>query len=456
MHQENPTTKFLLLLFQRLSKRNITYCILRNYENLPDKVGNDIDIWIKDGEQGRCQECLFETAKENNWELVKYSSRPSLKGEGDYFYANNENDLTIIHLDCWTYLYWRGLSYIDEDSIPSNLTLHKNGFWKPAEGIEASILLLKDLLYHKNIPDKYRKRIHDFTTQDAENFVHAIQKPFGKMVSNSIVDAIKNTNWEALEKDAKPLRRLLIKRGILKNPLSQIKKWIIYLYSYLKKYLFPCNGVFLVLIGPDGSGKSTTANNLLNVEIRKLFQKKQYFHGHFSFLPELKQIFSFVKQDNRINVPNIAYEVPHNEIKPFGVFRAIIYPLYYGIDYFLGHFVIWIEKARGGLVLFDRYFYDYFIQKPYENCPRWLLLLIAKIIPTPDILIFLKNDPETIHDRKPELTGEEIVRQSKICDEIVKRSKNGFVIETSLSPDEVVRQIQGIIVDKIRQKAKRV
>ena len=56
-----------------------------------------------------------------------------------------------------------------------------------------------------------------------------------------------------------------------------------------------------------------------------------------------------------------------------------------------------------------------------------------------------------IYKRKPELSIEEIERQSRICQEIVGRYKNSFLIETSISPDEVVEKIQRIIINRFKK-----
>jgi thymidylate kinase len=426
---------------------------LRNYEELPGKVGNDLDIWVAEDQQQQFQGIVKKISEELGWKFVAFLPRPSFKGEGDYFFLRDNKDLNIIHLDCWTKLTWRGIEYVDSSEFYKNLLYHERGFYSPKKGLEAAIMLIKNLVYHRKVQEKYKDQIAAYANDDPKSFFDVLKSPLGIENATYLLNAARDKQWESLENKSPSFRMSLLKRLIARNPLSQIKAWIFYSFWQFHKFILPGYGIFVILIGPDGSGKSTTSNHLINGEIKKLFQKKSYFHGHFSYLPELKKI-ALIFSDSRKKL-TVESQVPDLQLKPFGVFRAMLYPLYYGIDYFLGHFFIWKEKARGGLIVFDRYFYDYMLQKPYENCPRWLINIVAKIIPKPDILIYLKNNPETIYIRKPELPVEEIARQSKICDEIIKRSRNGFVIETSLSQDEVVKRIQRIIVDKIKQKAKR-
>ncbi len=209
--------------------------------------------------------------------------------------------------------------------------------------------------------------------------------------------------------------------------------------------------LILCFIGPDGAGKTTIANMLLKSEIaNKLFYRKYYFHTNFPILPPLRKVVKFFgilkgKESNNENVIK-------KDIKPLPWWRAIIYPIYYGINYFLGRFWLWLKKTNGGsIIIFDRYFYEYYINRQFDRCPRVLLSVIEKIIPKPDILIFLKNTPQTIYERKKELLIEEIERQLVECEKIVRKYKNSYIIETTQSPELILDEIKKIIIEKIRE-----
>lgn len=473
----NQTALFLSNLFARLNEEKITYCVLRNYETLPERVGNDVDIWVKESD---C-EGFYEIVKNLSVALdytLDYTPRLTLLGEGDYFLIKNNKALCIVHIDCWTYIHWKGIPYIKQSTLENSLQWYKKGFYVLDSGIAAGIMLLKELLQHGKVKEKYKDTIKEIANDNSELFLASFSNYFGDKYSTILHKMAKDGRWEDLEQKTIKLRTVLFVRSFL-HPFSQGKWWLRYLRAQFRRFFLNPRGLFIVLIGPDGSGKSTTANNLINSEIKRLFQKKLYFHGHFHFLPELKKIAAFLKRNrkkiNRNNqslegnsktISNAWIATPsarndggrtsgesHNEHQePLGFFRSMIYPIYYGFNYFLGHFFLWKEKARGGLIVFDRYFYDYMIQNLYAKCPRWLLNLIAKIIPKPDILIYLKNDPEVVYSRKPELSIEEIKGQSKICEQITNRFNNSFVVETSLSPDKVVGRIQGIIINRIRER----
>jgi thymidylate kinase len=448
--EDNKTAVFLSNLFARLNEKKITYCVLRNYETLPERVGNDVDIWVKEEHRERLYSVIEELAYTLDYTL-DYTPRLTLKGEGDYFLVKRNNPISVIHIDCWTYIHWKGIPYISQSLIENNLQWYKRGFYVLHPEIAAAIMLLKELLQHGKVKEKYKDAIKEIANNEGDLFVTSYRDFLGDKYSTVIKEMTKSGRWEDLEKKTLKLRMVLFVRSFM-HPFSQLKWWLRYFHAQFRRFFVNPRGIFIVLIGPDGSGKSTTAHNLIDSEIKKLFQKRLYFHGHFPFLPELKKIVVFFKC-KKIEVQKSENSSDFSS-KQLGMLRSMIYPFYYGFNYFLGHFLIWKEKARGDLILFDRYFYDYMIQTLYAKCPRWLLYLIAKIIPKPDILIFLKNDPEVIYARKPELKISEIEKQLKICDYITSRFENGFAIKTSVTPDEIVEKIQKIIIKRIKDRKK--
>ncbi len=443
---ENQTCEFISHFLAKLGEDKIKYCILKNYDSLPEKVGNDIDMWVEDGGQEQFQRRLLETGRCLGWDLIEYS--PRLKY--DYFFVkNNDGQPEIIHIDCWSSVNWRGINYLDDRAFSETLLLHKKGFYIPSPGLESSILLLKDLIYQKKILEKYRKRIFCLFNKEPEVFSKYIEASFTKRAAKFVLEKVKNKKWQELEGQTNFLRWALFRKVLFKRHLFYLRDTVMFIWGRMKKYFFPKTGVLLVLLGPDGSGKSTIAEHILRSEIiRKLFMKKMYFHRQFDFLPPLRKYFSLFTK-SKANHPPAPLQT-----KTFGMFRAMVYPLYYGISYFLGHPLVWKQKACAGLMIFDRYFYDYLMQRELMKCPKWLIFWIAKLIPKPDILIYLRTQPEIIYDRKQELTMDEIQRQNEVCEKFTADFPGGFSIEASCTVEKIINQIEWLIVEKIKEKQK--
>ena len=442
--------EFVSSLFAEFNKQKIRYCVLRNYDDLPGAVGNDIDMWVRTTQALDFRGILFSVAKELNWELIRYLPWVNYKG-GRYFFIKQNERHVVVHIDVFNYLSWKGLSYIDESVIAGRLLLHPNGFFIPSPGVEASILLLKTLFFEGKVLEKYRQRIIDFSNKDPKTFVESVSKPFGKRIAEDVLSMAKDGRWSELEHARHSLQWWLVIRAVANNPLFQARQTALYFYSRLRERLSAKCGFFLVLIGPDGSGKTTTAEMLLGSEaIKKLFPNRTYLYRNFSFLPELKTIASVFGIKPRQKGED--FRNRGSAAVPFGILRSMIYPIYYGFEYFLGRF--WLRKEKGQhcrMIVFDRYFYEYFLQKQFMKCPRWFLSLISRLIAQPDALVFLQNEPEVVYARKQELSVEEIVQYSQICARIVRHYPHGFIVHTT-SKEDTLKKMQEILINELQCK----
>lgn len=439
---------FLSRFFIRLNESGIKYCVLKNYDQLPLYTSNDVDMWIQDGFQAQFRDILLSVGQDDGWEMIVHIPRLKYKGEGNYFFVN-EDMSEIVHIDLWSYLNRRGVRYLNDVIFKDNLSLHENGFYTLSPGLEASILLLKDLIFQGKVLEKYREKITSLVHKDPIVFSKSVKATFNGSISSFLIDAVTDARWNELEKSYLRLRRDLFKKILFECPLSYCLDTWSYLVDRSKKYLFPKTGIFLVLLGPDGSGKSTIAENLMNSEvIKKLFIKKSYFHSRFQFLPPLRKYLPFSKKTQIVQKPE------NYQNRTYGALRAMVYPIYYGMSYFLGHPLLWKEKACAGLVIFDRYFYDFLIQREVMRCPKWIIHWISKLIPKPNIIIFLQTKPEVVYKRKQELTIEEIERQNKLCKEFTVSFPGAVSVDASSSVEEIVDQVKKIIIEKIKEKQK--
>jgi energy-coupling factor transporter ATP-binding protein EcfA2 len=234
-----------------------------------------------------------------------------------------------------------------------------------------------------------------------------------------------------------------VTRALRRRPLNQITDWLRFLWGHFSDRVLYPSGLFVCLIGPDGSGKTTISRGLEG-ELGELFSQVRYHHGHWGLLPELK---TYAKGLTRLLGRGKVQRDPDSEASDdepaptFGLGRALMYVMYYSLEYFLGHWLILWAKGQDELVLFDRYFYDYAIQSSYDRVPRWLLRLIEATIPRPDVLIWLRNDPAVIHSRKQELTIPQIRRQATACEEIVGRHGKAGVAWTDGNPRSTLRSV---------------
>lgn len=189
------------------------------------------------------------------------------------------------------------------------------------------------------------------------------------------------------------------------------------------------NGLFCVVLGPDGVGKSTTIERLQR-ELQNLFgpcRKQRWRPG----------VIRKVK-------PDTTNRMPHAKVLRGRIASALAL-LGFALDFCVGY-EFWARSAmaRSETILFDRYFHDILIDpRRYRYAgPMWLPRLIAKIVPPHDALfIILDADDEVILSRKQELPATELRRQRMAYASFGARTRNSMVIRTEGSVDEIVSEI---------------
>ena len=161
-------------------------------------------------------------------------------------------------------------------------------------------------------------------------------------LSDSDSQSLLNPKTQRLLRQSLRKSRLFIRSLFLKNikTLGITKTFVsinAYIFSFIKDYLKK-RSFFIVLIGPDGSGKTTIANELIDeIKAKKsCFTSARYLHGRFGILPSLS---SFFGRKGR-NVHEMKFDVEENKaIKPHSKLRISIYMMYYYFDYLFGQMV---------------------------------------------------------------------------------------------------------------------
>lgn len=441
----NKHAEFFTRLFQEFNDKRITYCVLKNYDSLPDTSTRDVDIWVDKKEQKRALKILFTVADSLEWKLIKTSIRMGYYKGGDYYFFNKNSNPNVIVIDISPFLHWKGISYLDEDIFKENIIIHEKGFNVPRPGIEAGALIFRGAMMGE-IKEKDKSKIIECIEKDSKTFLKVLKKPFGKKIAINLLNKIREEKWGDIENDINHLHFIIFKRAIIHRPLHQIKQWIFYYYERIKDHLFPKGSFFIAFIGPDGSGKTTTANALIEKEsIKRLFCMRKYIYRRL-YITWFKRLTSIIKKRNLLNVD--ASKNDYGEIIPLSPSKAILYIIYLAIEFFLGQYYIRRLRSNSALIVFDRYFYDYLVFKDFENCPRWLSLMLIKIVPKPDAVIYLKNEAEVIYNRKCEYPLNEIKRQIEVYKSIKKLIPNLIEIETKESIEAVLCNIEKLILTR--------
>tara|TARA_B110000902_G_scaffold242890_1_gene294644 strand:+ start:797 stop:1456 length:660 start_codon:yes stop_codon:yes gene_type:complete len=193
-------------------------------------------------------------------------------------------------------------------------------------------------------------------------------------------------------------------------------------------------------LGTDGSGKSTIISHITPV-LNNVYPDTVYYeHLRPNLFPSIARLLG-KKDEFNDPVTN-----PHSK-NPSGTFGSLFRWSYYLLDYTIGYGLkVFPKKIFTSCVwIFDRYYYDYRLDKRRTrvDLPDWVLKFGQWIIPEPDIIFCLGADPEIIFARKPELPLEEVQRQVEKLKLFSIDKKKAIWIDTS---DSIEKSVEDVIL----------
>ena len=446
---------FILRLLRQFEDVGIRYCVLRSYEQLPDEHGNDLDILVAEKDLPMARSGVMDVSRDLGWHKVAEVRRFGYNGL--YFCSPDRAERWLL-VDLFTETHWRGLSYTSKEKILEERVRFKD-FHVAGPGAEAALLVVKELLPWGKVKSKNmaRDRIQYCAVKDEHGFLECLRPAFGKRTGTLLLRASKVGDWDSIESRVNRLRRALLIRSLTRHPLRQPLAWIEFLYGHIVHRIRKPLGFFIVVLGPDGCGKTTIAKHVGQAWQQTVPPGKEpeYIHGDFNNLPRLRGIRRlWAKMRGRPLPPEPDYTKKHAgaEVVPHSLLKSLLYLGYYFWGYVLGHAKVQRIKAQDRILIADRYFYDYFFQRGNMRLPHWLLRFLTWFIPKPDLTVVLNADTEAIYARKQELTVEEIDRQQAVIRRICRWLPNVIEVRTDQDIESTVAEVKVAMTDRLLSK----
>ncbi len=191
-------------------------------------------------------------------------------------------------------------------------------------------------------------------------------------------------------------------------------------------------GFHIVMLGPDGAGKSSVVD-MLEATMTGPFRQVMVL----GFAPPLYKLWR--RGPANTSAPHAA--------KPRSYAVSMLRGFFWLAYNLLGHITLRIAKARDTLIVNDRHFIDILVDPVrYRYAgPRWLLHLIRAVMPKPDATVLLYGPPEVLQARKKELSIEETTRQCADYLALVKSQSGGRIVDAAQPFDGVMRDVLNII-----------
>jgi len=449
MKDESSIKIFLTELFGLYNKNNINYCILRNYETLPDYMrSSDLDILISRKDRKTNKKIIFDVCNKHN--LVIYYYYNDERFEQFYLYQRL-NDL-FLKMDFFFESELYGVKLIEGKEILKTKKPYKN-FYIADDSYRFLDKWLYVYLLNARLPEKYHQEFRQIVLREKETISRVLNGILGKEERKNILNTISKNGFNGLPRVNRMKRLVTLIQCAAKDPLFHLWHIPSFFYYRLKYFLFP-QGEFISLSGPDGSGKTTILELALK-DLNRAFRmsKNNLFHFRPSLFPRIAEIGTKTRVIASIDEN---YQNPHRA-KTSNFLGSLFRLIYYSADYMLGYFIkVRPKLVRRELVIFDRYFYDMIAdpERSRISLPFWLLKLFSYFIPSPKSPFFIHTETEKIIERKGELTKEKANMLNKRYIKLTRCNKFMIVVNNDEVPEKAAREIVETIIKRRTERIK--
>lgn len=249
-----------------------------------------------------------------------------------------------------------------------------------------------------------------------------------------LAQAAADNRWEPVREALPRLRRALHRSAprTFRAVLGEIRR--------RAARLWKPTGLVVVVLGPDGCGKSSVIERML-ADLNPVFRRTGYFHLR-------PRVFSAGR-----TVPRMITS-PH-ALPPRGAVASLAKLVYFWLDYVAGYLLrVWPLAVCSTFVAFDRYFHDLLVDpKRYRyGGPMALARWIGRCVPAPDLWILLDAPAVVLQARKGEVAEDESARQRRLYLKLVNRRWNAVVVDASRDLDAVAADAEEAVLRFLEQR----
>jgi thymidylate kinase len=437
-HQANPPTalaadigqsglaRILSGVFETLDRAAIPYCVLHGYESYPQRIKSDVDCVISaEFRPGQLLALLHTNSTRVGAEVVRSRGyHLVLAGK------NSDGSPCFLVLDL-SELDDR-LFYAVSEVLESRRRYHQ--FWIPAANLEFGYYLVKKIT-KGGLDNEQARRLSILYRQDAAGCERQVARFWGARSTALILSAAGSGDWEPVRRRLRELRAELSWRATRRSPGRVVGKKFYGFASRIRRCWRPDGGLNVVFLGPDGAGKSSVIQ-AVGPMLAGAFSRT----ACYSFPPALL--------GRLLRGADPPYILPHALPPRSFLTSAVRAVLYWFAYYTFGYVTVRLALARNTLILHDRHLVDTLVDsRRYRyGGPLWLLRLLWRLVPKPDLIILLDAPPGVLQARKQEVPFEESARQREAYLSLVGTMKNGHIVDAARPLEQVVGDVNEIIL----------
>jgi thymidylate kinase len=444
-NHEHPLRSIL----QSLERAGVPYCLLGRHDDAPWDGRSDVDLVVP-GEllPDRLGEILRTVAARHGASIVQAVDHDSAwsfvlagwDGSARYF----------IRLDAWPAPDVRGLRFHRGAELLADRRRHR-GVFLPAPALEFGCSLTRRLA-KGDLTETHTEALAELYASDPAGCEREVLRFWRAPAARTIVAGARAGAWDEVRRRTGELGAALRRGAVLHAPLGTARRAVARHVARARHFLGPRVGFHVVLLGPDGVGKSTLMEGL-----RRELAGASSGVSLQTVPPSLRQLRDGTYRVRAMNHSQGSSTRPHalpDHSLALSLLKLGYWLLYYLVFY---QFTVRPALARGRLVLHHRYLVDALVDpRRYRYAgPGWILRLMWRVTPKPDLVIVLDAPPEVIRARKRELPLEEIRRQRAAYRALVDTLPNGRLLDAARPIDRTLAEATEIALRSMAERTAR-
>jgi thymidylate kinase len=315
-------------------------------------------------------------------------------------------------------------------------------FWVPAPDIEFAAYLVRVIDSDKLTDGRAQRLVRAFR-QNPEAAKLRLTPIFDGEDAQTLLAAALSENWEPVRKRISEIAKRLRRRSLLRHRLAAA---VFQLRMLMKKAcrLARPPGVSVVLLGPDGAGKSSVISALPG-RLAPVLPS----HVCWGFVPGLKSLFARSNEAKQTDTPHL--------LKPRSAPVAALRVCYWFVFNIVSRFMLRSAVAHSRLVMYDRHFIDLLVdQRRYRYAgPHWIIRMLCRLAPTPDLVILLDAPAGILQSRKQEVPFEVTVEQCAAYRKLIRKMARGKIVDAGQPFETVVNDVASMVLDLLRRRLDR-
>lgn len=415
----------------------ISCLALRGYERLPQQVGNDLDVLVAQDDCRKIERLLLGVTSEHDLRRFMRVERSAGYLVSHRFYDRISS--WNLAVDIWTGLTWKGIPFLATEAVLARRT-RADLIDIPRPAHEAAASLFGKALHGSWVQEDRRERIRELVQSDEAEFRRVGELAFGARRTEALLERVRRLELAPDSDETRRLRVALVARAGSRRPLSVVTGLVRELPRMFERARRP-TGVFIVLLGPDGSGKSSIGGPLTD-RLTDRLGSDGALHFHW------KPFRAFAPRD-----PG-PVSSPHARPVRSGI-ASRAYLLLHWFEFLLGSWLtIQPRLIRGIPVIGERYFLDVWLDpiRYRLDLGSWTGVPSLLGVRKPDIVLCLVATPETLQRRKTEVPLAATTQQLNALKTFAGADSSARVIDVDRRFEDVLASCESAVLQCLAQR----